>query len=174
MTTIIFVTGMEETGMDTIIDMVLKGSRKKMSNPKHIRFKGVIPETSARGATDAAKKAAEKFRSTVEKDVSNSLKAGMNVVVEGPLTLKTAMGYIPLVPRDFFESFSPDVIILFELPPNSPAGIDWKQQEINRAYASMYASLTGAALKVIEVGRDRVKDAIRDSTRVMVSVLGEG
>jgi len=50
-------------------------------------------------------------------------------------------------------------------------GSDPTQQQVNRAYAAMYASLGGSLLKIIEVGRGRVKDALKESSNVLLSVL---
>ena len=106
----------------------------------------------------------------IEKKISNAIKSGSNVIVIGPLTIKTHEGYLPLVPRRFFTTFKPEIFMLFEVPKtNSKTDdiFDWTQQEINRSYASMYAALGNSLLNIIPVGKGSVKDAIRECTRTI-------
>jgi adenylate kinase len=170
---IIFVSGMDETGSSSILEMVLEGSRKRLS--KHIRLgferreldklKGMIVDDSKKVLSSLFKK--------IESQASAALKSGISVVVEGPLTLKTEDGYLPLVPKGFFRSFSPDAFILFESPNTGKnSKIDFIQQEVNRSYAAMYASLGGSALKIIPVGRGGVKNALKECTQVIDTFLG--
>jgi adenylate kinase len=181
---IIFVAGLNESGYGTIMDMVFEGSRKRLG--RHIRLGFEEHELRRVGnmlANDARKAAAGLYRK-IENQISAALKAGSSVVVEGPLTLKTGDGYLPLVPKGFFESFKPDVFILFEAAKGTaqtgsggvvrkakPSGMDWTQQEINRSYAAMYASLGSSLFNIITVGRGGVKTALRECTRLMESFL---
>ena len=172
MASIVFVTGLQESGMDTVMDMVLEGSRNSLEKLKHIRFSnlglGRLGESPARDI----RKARDLFYKSVERQVSDALKSGMSVVLEGPLTLKTGNGYLPLVPSEFFESFAPEAIMLFEVQADKGQEADMTQQQINRAYAAMHASLSGCSLKLVQIAKGRVKDSIKESTEVMLSVLG--
>ncbi len=170
MARIVFVTGFIETGRDTIIDMVLKGSSKKLVGLKHVRFEDMGVSGLKSAIPGNIRKSRDQFYSKVERAASDAMKSGMSVVVEGPLTAKTENGYLPIVPRDFFDSFAPEIIILFEMPDGKD--VDSLHQQINRAYAGTYASLAGCPLKIITVKKNGVKYALRDCTVVMENVLG--
>ena len=152
--------------------MVLEGSRKTLQEHVHLKFKDFGIGKFKRMISDDMVKAREGFCSKVEGKISDALKSGTSVVVEGPLTVNTPEGYFPLVPKEFFESFSPEVFVIFELPGKNTK-VDILQQEVDRTYSEMYASLAGSPLKIIEVGSNDVKSAIKDFRKVMVSFLGK-
>ncbi|RLI98567.1 MAG: hypothetical protein DRO99_00430 [Candidatus Aenigmatarchaeota archaeon] len=175
MSKIIFITGLEETGRDTIVEMTIGGSKNSLMDFKHVSFEKLGISGLKDELSDTVRKARDGFYKNVEREVSDALRSGLSVIVEGPITMKTENGYLPLVPKEFFEAFSPDVIMLFETPhERGNSRIDWKQQHINRAYAAMYASLGGSLLKIIEVSKGEVKDALRECKEVMSSVMGKG
>jgi len=181
---IIFVAGLDESGYNTIMDMALEGSRKRLGRHIRLGFEEKELRKIAKMLANDARKAAASLYRKIENHVSAALKAGSSVVLEGPLTLKTGEGYLPLVPKGFFESFKPEVFMLFEAPKpaaqrsgdggkggGGESSIDWTQQEINRSYAAMYASLGNSLFNIITVGRGGVKSALRESTRLLETFL---
>jgi len=170
---VVFVAGMDESGRDTITDMVVEGYRKNIVKIRHIKLKEFGADILKDALSIEMGKARDNFYKGIESKISSALKVGFSIIVEGPLTLKTEDGYLPLVPKRFFESFSPDIFVLFEVPAGKEANkVDMTQQEINRSYAAMYASLAGSPLKIIEVRKGGVKKAIKDFTNVIGSFLG--
>lgn len=167
---IVFVAGLRETGFKTVVDMVLEGSRSRLQ--KHLRLgfddreikkiRGMIPADTKKAATGIYNK--------IEKHISAAIKANSSVVVEGPITVKTEDGYLPLFPKKFFESFTPDVFILFEAAKGPD--IDLTQQEVNRSYAELYASSSESPLKIIKISSGSVKSALKEFTHVVESIIG--
>jgi adenylate kinase len=166
MSKIVFVAGLKESGYGTVIDMVLEGSRNKLGRHLRLGFEERELKKMRLMLPEDTKKSVAGLYKDIEKQASAGLKSGSNVIIEGPLTLKTEDGYLPLIPKRFFESFRPDVFILFESQERS-TGIDMLQQEINRSYAAMYASLAGSLLRVISIKKGGVKDALRSTARLM-------
>jgi adenylate kinase len=171
---IVFAAGMRESGRDSIVDMVLRGSRNNLQKHSHVRLNDTKIRKIKGMISSDLERARDEFYHGIEGEVSSRLKTGTNIIVDGPLTLKTEDGYLPLVPKEFFESFEPDVFVVFEVKKERSApDIDWTQQEVNRSYAEMYASLAGSPLKIIKVGKGEVKVALREFTKVMESFLGK-
>lgn len=170
MAKIVFVAGLKESGYETIVDMVLEGSRNKLGRHLRLGFERgemkkmglMLPEDTVKSVAGAYKK--------IENQISAALKSGSSVILECPITLKTIDGYLPLIPKRFFEAFRPDVFILFESKESS-AGIDLLQQEINRSYAAMYASLGGSLIRIITINKGGVKDALRSTARIMETFI---
>jgi hypothetical protein len=152
MTKIILATGLADSGMDSVIDMVLEGSKKSLSGTRHIRFKDSF--------------------GGVERKATEALKKGYNVVIEGPLTKATSDGYQPLVPAKFFSSYQPAMIFLFEVP-GGDRDTDYLQQQINRSSASFHATLGGSLLKVISLGKGGVREAIHECRGSLLSLIGK-
>ena len=168
---IIFVTGLSKSGYGTILDMVLEGSKKRLGRHIRIGFEERELDKAKRMIAPDTRKTVTGLYKSIENQISAALKSGVNVVVDGPLTLSTEEGYLPLMPKRFFESFKPEVFLVFEATRTEArkggSGIDWTQQEMNRSYAAMYASLGGSLLKIIPIGRGGVKDALRDCTHML-------
>jgi len=164
---IVFVAGLNETGCGTIMDMVMEGSRKRLGSHIRVGFEENELKKIGGMVTEDTRKAVANLYRNIETRIAAALKRKSSVVVEGPLTLSTEDGYIPLLPKRFFESFKPDVFIVFESIDGKSPEIDLMQQEINRAYAAMYAALGNSVLKIIKVGKGGVKGALRECTRII-------
>ncbi len=187
---LILVTGVEDSGKDTILEMVLKGSDNTLPKFDYIKFddlvfknpKAVSSRFGHRALAESMEfsenidqiiSARQEIYKKLEKKINSNLKENTFVIVNGYFTMKTLRGYVPVISEQFFRAFKPEMIVLMEAdisPTNGhllKSGHDHMdavmlQQEINRNYASLYASATDAVLRIIKVKHCGVKDAIRD------------
>ncbi|GEM_PF-1189628 len=176
----VLITGLKETGKDTIIKLVLDGSKKILPKFKYINFKSIVREKWFEENIDKMEKAKERFYKDLEKAVGDAFKEGKHVIVNGYFTVKTGHGYLPVISEDFFDTFNPDILILIEAEKPKMKGdmiygaklkslndADWFQQEINRVYASFYSAVSGALLKIVTVKPGNVKSVIKEINELM-------
>jgi adenylate kinase len=187
---LILVTGLEDSGKDTILDMVLQGSKQTLPDFDHIKFDELIfkktKSVSSRfghsalaESMDFSKnidqiiKTRQDIYSKLEKNIKANIEAKKSVILNGYFTMKTRRGFVPIISEQFFKTFKPDMIVLMEADASIKNGHIVKkgpdhiesvklQQEINRNYASLYASTTDAVLVIIKVSHGDVKSAIRE------------
>ena len=185
---LILIAGVEDSGKDTILEMVLQGSKKKLPKFDYVKFDDLVfkkpRSVSSRFGhralaesiefsenIDQIIKARQDIYTKLEKKVKVNLKAKKFVVVNGYFTMKTLRGYVPIISEQFFKTFKPEMIILMEADASArnrsmlKRGLDYieatrLQQEINRNYASLYASSTDAVLRIIKVRHGDIKTAI--------------
>lgn len=176
----IFVTGIEESGKEVILDMVLQSSKKLLPKFRYIKFSefGVkdIKDTLS-SDINKIKKMRNNLNKKLEKIVNEELKkAKSNIIINGYFTLKTQRGYLPAVSAGFFKLLNPDVLINIEFDTNvdkihikhvvkNIGNINTirEYQEINRKYAILYSALTGAPVETIKVKYGNVKKALRET-----------
>ena len=113
-----------------------------------------------------------------EKAVVKAMKKCDGVlIVNCSLTLNTDLGLFPVLNKEFFESFSPELIVLVE---GFPLEITNKQskmkalerhQDINRSYAFFYSAYSHSAIDRLRAKKGKVDDAARIITASIRSVV---
>ncbi|HIK00505.1 TPA: adenylate kinase [archaeon] len=107
------------------------------------------------------------------------------LIVDTHSTIKTPDGYIPGMPENIIKSLNPSVIVLIEAPTKQIAKRRAKdktrrrdvetieqielQQNINRMFASAYATMTGASVKIIVNADNKLNKAVAELIRVVNS-----
>lgn len=105
-----------------------------------------------------------------------SIAAQGDVIVDTHASIRTPQGYLPGLPAWVLETLKPDAIVLVEATPEEIAGrrskdatrqrdVDDPQtiarhQELNRAFAASYATLTGAVVALVFNHDGRVEEAV--------------
>lgn len=106
-----------------------------------------------------------------------------NVIVDTHCLVKKPEGYYPGLPVWVLEELKPDVLILVEADPaeiserrrkdadrirdqDKPEEID-EHQQMNRAIAVAYATLTGAAVKIIQNRDGKLNEAAENMVEVL-------
>ena len=167
---LILVTGIPESGRDSIVDMVVKGFKKNLPSFEYIEF-----DVLFNGNVDIRKEKLElwSFKDKVkhihktQKNFHNNLKESIRalkmskepIIVNGYFTLKTARGYVPLLSKTDTRFFKPDVIVMIDLDMTSPVLVkklgsrkvrELKyHQDINLNYAMGYSTLTKSSCAAI-------------------------
>ncbi len=174
---IILVTGLDESGRDEIIEMVLQGCKNMLPHVTLIKASEFMPDIESERSITRLAAMRENALAKLEKTVVSSLKGGGNIVLTGGATKSTKHGYMPLITEDFIEKIKPDLIILMEVVPHRIESymehehMDWQQQKMERYMASMFSLRTGALLRVIRVKSGKVKDAIKESADALRAAM---
>ena len=171
---VILVTGLEDSGKNMVIDMVLKGSCNSITDYEQINFDKIGLKQIKNAITESEIRfAIKEFGRSLEAAVSVALKSSKSAIVDGPLVIKTDLGYTPIVTETLFEAISPDLIILFEAVNAAGKKIDTENQEMIKAVAESHCAKTGAPLKIIQIGNGKVKDALKQSRSAILSMIGK-
>ncbi len=99
-----------------------------------------------------------------------------DVIVDTHASIRTPQGYLPGLPAWVLETLKPDAIVLVEADAGEIAGRRSKDQsrtrdadtpdaiarhqEMNRAFAAAYATLTGAIVAMVENHDGRLEEAV--------------
>ncbi|MBC7100477.1 adenylate kinase [Methanothermobacter tenebrarum] len=106
-----------------------------------------------------------------------------NIIVDTHCTIKTPTGFLPGLPQWVLEELQPDMFVLIEADPEEIfmrrisdetrtrdiemlKEIDLHQQ-MNRAAAIAYATLTGATVKIIENHNNRLENAVQEMKNIL-------
>ncbi len=182
---VVVVAGIPGSGSTTVLDKALKGLDYMNVNYgdvmlKIAQSKGVVdnrdqmrtlsPEIQKEIQKAAAKNIRERSRET-------------NIIVDTHCTIKTPTGFLPGLPKWVLDELKPDMFILIEADAEEIfmrrisdksrsrdmemlKDIDLHQQ-MNRAAAMAYATLTGATIKIIENHDNRLEDAVDELKDVL-------
>jgi adenylate kinase len=106
-----------------------------------------------------------------------------NVIVDTHCTIKTPKGYMPGLPEWIVKKLKPDNILLIEAKPEDiynrrvndktrnrdPDSIEKinEHQQMNRAIAMAYSSITGATVKIIKNNDNAIDEAIVEARPVL-------
>ncbi len=189
----IFVTGIQESGKDDIVKMVLTGSRRNLPSFDYFRFDDLIPHgtNSADGIIDLwsfsnrikhMHNVQRNFHTKLRKKVDHLKLTGNHIIVNGYFALNTNGGYLPILSKGSEKFFKPDMIVVLDVDLDSPNMIkklgkekimELKyQQDINLKCAANYATLTKSAVNIVRVEYGNVKDALKDMTDAITLALG--
>ena len=187
----ILVTGINESSKDTILDLVLTGSKKIFPSFEFIDMKPLIKE-----AVPKKKGAIKKPHCFVDFNVNDILTIKDNInqglekafakkiknhlIVSGYLTIRTTKGYMPLFVDSVINKLKPDVIINLEIATPPSKHIDTHAENIrlarhqmtNRSIALSYAASAGCIVKTIIVQKNNIKGAIKELTKTLEFYLG--
>lgn len=113
----------------------------------------------------------------IQKQAAESIAKMGDVIVDTHCTVKTPKGFLPGLPAWVLDALKPSVIVLVEADPmeifgrrakdpsreRDPEPVEEiaRHQEINRAAAMAYATLTGATVKLVYNHDEKVTDAIQ-------------
>ncbi len=189
---LILVTGIPESGRDSIIDMVITGSKKNLPSFEYLKFDNIL-------SMDVDKKAEEldlwsfskriRHIHKIQKEFHTSLRTNIkalrskknHIIVNGYFTLKTPSGYMPLLSKTDIRFFKPDVIVIVDMDFESPVLIKKLgkekvrklkyHQDINLNYAMGYSTLTKSVVNVVRVEYGNLKDALKEMVDIVTLSL---
>jgi adenylate kinase len=165
---LIFVTGLPSIDKKTIIDLALQRSARK-GQFKIVDFDSIgnlVEDMENVTDVGTTRQLLSKFHSDIGKVMISDLKDEKNIIVSGYLSLGTKYGYVRAVSDEFFSSFKPDSIVILERGWGKSSGTD-EQQNINRYYGTMFSSLCGSTLKIINFSEKRMMDAVKELSELI-------
>ena len=106
-----------------------------------------------------------------------------NVIVDTHCTVKTPRGYMPGLPEWVIKKLNPTAIVIVEADPEEiytrrqkdmtrnrdPDSLEQiaEHQQINRAIAMAYATLSGATVKIVYNHDNKLDDAVKQAASVL-------
>ncbi len=176
---LILVTGLRETEKDSIVEMALNKSSTTRKRFKYVNFEKSDTVSSGITNLNHLKDFHLTLHDEIEQAITGSRREGLNVIVNGNFTIKTDLGYVPLLIDGFFRGFKPDIIVILEnrlneLVDNPRKALEIKeQQEIDRGYASRYAAMLGIPLKIIKVSKQNISHSIKEFSETLKYMIGD-
>jgi adenylate kinase len=189
---LILVAGIPESGKDTLLEMVLEGSRKNLPPFRLLKFDDLISYDvnkeskeldmwSFSERTKQIKNIQSGFHKKLRSSIDMLDRTEKNIIVDGYFTFRTHEGFVPLLYSQSARSFYPDMIIIAELGLKSPELLRKLgrervrqlryHQDINLNYATNYSSLTRSPINIVRIEYGNVKEALRDMTDLITLAL---
>ena len=171
----IVVTGVPGVGKTTVMTAAAKAKKLKVVVFGTEMFRVAKKEFSVASRDDMRKLPPEQQRKIQRKAGEAIAKMG-DVIVDTHCTVKTPKGFLPGLPAWVLDALNPATIVLVEATPKEIHGRRAKDasrardpdtpediarhQELNRAAAMSYATLTGATVAVVYNHDGKVQEAI--------------
>lgn len=178
---LVVVTGTPGAGKTT----VLKKALEELKGEFEIQnFGDAMFETAEKEGIvkdrDEMRKLPSEVQKRIQKEAARSISERSkktSLIVDTHCTIKTPGGYLPGLPKWVLDELMPDVIILTEAAPEEIIGrrsadktrvrdveavssIE-EHQQMNRAMAAAYSTLTGATVKIVQNNDNALEDAAK-------------
>jgi len=170
----IVVTGVPGVGKTTVMTAAAEAKKLKVVVFGTVMFDEAKAKHGVKDRDDMRKLPPEQQR-TIQKKAGEAIARMGDVVVDTHCTVKTSRGFLPGLPAWVLEALKPSMIILVEADPKEIWGRRQKDttrsrdpdtpddiarhQEINRAAAMAYATLTGATVSLVQNRDGKVDEA---------------
>jgi len=171
----IVVTGVPGVGKTTVMNAAAEAKKLKIVVYGSVMFE--IAQKEGVQSRDDMRKLPPEQQRKIQKKAAESIQKMGDVIVDTHCTVRTPKGYLPGLPAWVLEALNPSVIVLVEATAEEIYGRRMRDttrerdsenvdairlhQEMNRAAAMAYATLTGATVKVVQNHDQRVADAIQ-------------
>lgn len=172
----IVVTGVPGVGKTTVMTAAAEAKKLKVVVFGTVMFE-VAGEKNLAKSRDEMRKLKPEVQRAIQKEAARRIAKMGEVIVDTHCTVKTPKGYLPGLPVWVLEALKPDTIVLVEASPEEIYGRRSRDasrerdpepvedirlhQEMNRAAAMAYATLTGATVKVVHNHDQKVDQAIQ-------------
>lgn len=180
---IILVTGIPEVDRSTMIEVAMKRLNIPKEDLDHVDFDSIstVMHSILTGkdlTMHQINEMIKQMNDAFEKSVIKKMKTCSGVLmVNCSLTLSTEHGIFPVLNREFFETFSPELILLAEKKPlditkkeNEMKRLE-KHQDINEAYSFSYSAYSHAAVDRIMIRKGKLDDAVRQLVASTKSII---
>ena len=179
---IIVVTGIPGVGKTTVMQKAAEGI-----DIKFVTFGSVMIDIAKEIGLVKDRDEMRKLTLDQQKDLqiktAERVSKMKNVIVDTHCTIKTPKGYMPGLPERIVKKLKPDNILLIEAKPEDiynrrlndktrnrdPDSIEKinEHQQMNRAIAMAYSSITGATVKIIKNNDNAIDEAIVEARPVL-------
>lgn len=172
----IVVTGVPGVGKTTVMTAAAESARRKIVVYGTEMFE-VAKARKLCNSRDEMRKLPPDVQREIQKEAAGRIAKLGDVIVDTHCTVKTPKGFLPGLPIWVLEALKPASIVLVEASPQEiyqrrqgDASRDrdtdsiediHRHQEMNRACAMAYATLTGATVKVVFNRHEMIDDALK-------------
>lgn len=171
----IVVTGVPGVGKTTVMEAAAKAGDRKVVVYGSEMFRVAEAEGVVKDR-DEMRRLAPAEQKRIQVAAAAAIAAQGDVIVDTHASIRTPQGYLPGLPAWVLETLKPDAIVLVEATPQEIAGrrstdatrkrdedspqTIARHQELNRAFAATYATLTGAVVAIVFNHDGRVEEAV--------------
>ncbi|MFN3527497.1 MAG: adenylate kinase [Candidatus Altarchaeaceae archaeon] len=173
------VTGVPGTGKTTVLNKAMEiGLKEKY---KIVNYGDVmVEEAKSRNLVknrDEMRKLDPEIQKEIQRNAARKIGKMENVIVDTHASISTPKGYLPGLPEWVLREIMPDVIILIEADPKEISERRAKDtsrirdieeiesinehQQMNRAIAMSYATITGATVAIVKNNNGKLEEAAR-------------
>ncbi|WP_295722732.1 adenylate kinase [uncultured Methanobrevibacter sp.] len=183
--TLVVLTGIPGSGSTTILNKTLE-----KVDYLHLNYGDVMTQIAIDNNVVENRDQLRKLSPETQKNIQKQAAAKIseesqsnNVIVDTHCTISTPKGFLPGLPKWVLEDLNPDLFILVEANPDEiiyrRLNDDTRErdvervkdiqlhQEMNRAAAMAYATLTGATVKIIENHDNHLDSTIRKMVELL-------
>ncbi len=183
--TLVVLTGIPGSGSTTVLNKTLE-----QVDYLHLNYGDVMTQIAIDNNIVENRDQLRKLSPDTQKEIQKQAAAKIsqesennNVIVDTHCTISTPKGFLPGLPKWVLEDLNPDLFILVEANPDE---IIYRRlsdesrerdvervkdiqlhQEMNRAAAMAYATLTGATVKIIENHDNHLSPTIRKMVKLL-------
>lgn len=172
----IVVTGVPGVGKTTVMNAAAEAAGSKIV-VYGTEMLAVAQKRKLVVGRDEMRKLPPEVQRDIQKEAALRIAKMGDIIVDTHCTVKTPKGFLPGLPAWVLEALEPTAVVLVEADPkeifrrrkkdetrvrdsDSEADIQ-RHQELNRAAAMAYATLTGATVKIVYNHDDKVDEAIQ-------------
>ncbi len=190
MAKIVVVTGTPGAGKSTVLNGAIEMLKNKVNVINYGDFMFEVAKQNGNVKNrDELRKLPSNEQITIQMAAANQIvaRAGKKItIVDTHSTINTPLGYIPGMPEWVVTELKPMVIVLIEADPKQIAKRRQKdktrardkeafeqikaQQELNRMFASSYAAMTGASVKIIVNADKKLSKAVGELASLINSL----
>ena len=175
---LIVMTGIPGSGSTTVLKKTLKEIDYLHLNYGDMMIK-MAKDKEVAEDRDELRKLSPDIQKEIQRDAAKAIKEqskSKNVVVDTHCTIKTPSGFLPGLPKWVLEELDPDAFILIEADPDEilirrisdeTRTRDMERvseiamhQEMNRAAAMSYATITGATVQIFENHNNQLDEIV--------------
>jgi adenylate kinase len=168
----ILVTGVQNVVKDSMVKLALERLEGR-ARIKVLSFSDFMEE-DGKGMEELKmlKETQKKMRDSIQMSMLKA-GAGQHMLINGYCTVKTKMGYVPVMTRESVDIFRPDVIVHVHVDPIALAGkigdpqVFEEHQAVERSYAISLAANSGSTFSLIKSG----KEGARKGSEELLSLL---
>ncbi|MBU0497499.1 MAG: adenylate kinase [Candidatus Thermoplasmatota archaeon] len=179
---VIVVTGIPGVGKTTVMKRAAEGIKIDFVTFGTVMIDIAQKRNMVNNRDEMRKLTLEQQRDLQIRSAEEVAKMG-NVILDTHCTIKTPQGYMPGLPEWVIKRLNPTSIVIVEASPEEiynrrakdttrnrdPDTIEQinEHQQINRATAMAYATLTGATVKIVFNHDNAIDDAVAQATPVV-------
>ncbi len=179
---VIIVTGIPGVGKTTVMKKAAEGM-----DIQFVTFGTIMADIAEKKGLVKNRDKMRKLSLEQQKDLqiksAEKIASMGNVILDTHCTIKTPQGYMPGLPEWVIKKLQPQTIVIVEADPEEiwqrrtkdttrNRDLDTKDeiaehQQVNRAIAMAYASLSGATVKIVFNHDNAIDEAVKQATPVL-------
>lgn len=175
---LILIAGSEEADKDSVIRLALERLRNFIPGFRYVDADGLGVKLGQK--LEEVKSFHSRLYEKLEKALVSELRSGKShIILNGSLTMGTPYGSLPALSQEFFRVFRPDALVIMESSPGdlvrNPRASEEiiRQQELDRSYGAMCASISDTPLKLITIEESNIALSVNELLEYLRMVLKE-